>query len=62
MVLNATISNGGWTIATSSAPFVFDPNAAGYYLAISRIDTEHYLVPYSGSGDDGWAVVLKVTQ
>jgi|GEM_PF-5984195 len=48
-----------WAISTSSVNFEFDP-VYGQYSAIYPIDSNHFLVPYSGPNGDGWTAVLEV--
>ena len=53
-----TVNAGAGTISAGT-PFEFDA-VNGEAPALARIDNDHYLCAYSGSGNDGWAVVLTV--
>ena len=41
------------------SPFEFDTQD-GHTPALVKIDSTHYLCAYTGSGSDGWVVVLGV--
>jgi len=62
----------GWAVVLEVTPATytisketsleFDPSQ-GKYVALAKMsDDEHYLCAYSGLGDDGWGVVLNVTE
>lgn len=52
------INTGTWSISTSSS-FEYD-TSKGEDPALVSIDYEHFLCAFEGSGDNGWAVRLKV--
>ena len=45
------------TTITPNTPYQFD--GTGLYPALAKIDICNYLCAYTGSGDDGWSVVLQ---
>jgi len=53
------VDTGTWSISTSSDPFEFDP-VQGHSPVIVQINSDHYLIVYTGSGSDGKSVVLEV--
>jgi hypothetical protein len=53
-----TVDTGMWTISAGTKFMFDDSDCANPVLA--QIDTNNYLCAYSGSGSDGWAVVLAV--
>jgi len=52
---------GNWAI-TTEASFEFDPSNGRTPALVQMKDSEHFLCVYSASGDDGWGLVLNVTQ
>jgi len=50
------VNTADWTVS-KTADNEYDI-AQGSYPALAQIDSEHYLCSYTGSGSDGWAVVL----
>jgi hypothetical protein len=57
VVLTADTGTGTITMGTE---FEYD-GTAGYTPNISQIDSSNYLVVYSGSGNDGWSVILSIS-
>lgn len=57
-VVVATVNTTGWTVARETT-FEYDTDK-GDQPALAKIDDEHYLCAYTGPGDDGFAVILKV--
>ena len=53
-----TVDTGMWTISAGTK-FMFDDSGCANPV-LAQIDTNNYLCAYSGSGSDGWAVVLAV--
>jgi len=53
-----TVNPATWTI-TSGTPFEFDAQDCGG-PRLSQIDSDDFLCVYSGTGGDGWAVILTV--
>ncbi len=53
-----TVDTGTWTVSSGSF-FRFEP-AQCLYIAIDKIDDEHYLVVYRGVGNMSYAFVLTV--
>lgn len=53
-----TVDNGTWAISAGTK-FIFDDSSCDN-ATLAQIDTNDYLCAYSGSGSDGWAVVLAV--
>jgi len=54
------VDTGNWTI-TEEDHFEFDQDK-GTSPALAQIDQSHYLCAYQGDKDDGWAVVLAVSE
>lgn len=55
----ATVNTTGWTVSRETT-FEYDTDK-GDQPALAKIDDEHYLCAYNGHGDDGFAVILKVS-
>ena len=53
-----TVNTGSWTVSAGTA-HEFD-SATGKSLALTQIDSTHYLCAYSGIADHGWAAMLTV--
>jgi len=49
-----------WTISEAGAKYEYDATESTS-LDVSQIDSNHYLVVYSGPDGDGWSVVLNVS-
>jgi len=58
VVLEVNLS-GNFNVTNVSVPFVFETVQA-IYNSMVKINDTHYLNTYSGSGNDGFAVVLEV--
>lgn len=54
-----TVDTSTWAVSTSSARLEFD-TTLGHYNQIQKIDTNHYFIAWSGSGNDGYVQVLNV--
>lgn len=48
-----------WDVTTTGAMFEFDTTEVNYNQALA-IDTNHFLVQYSGTGSDGYVAVLAI--
>lgn len=48
-----------WAVTTAGARLEFD-TTLGHYNQIQKIDTNHYFIAWSGSGNDGYVQVLNV--
>jgi uncharacterized protein YaiE (UPF0345 family) len=53
-----TVNPGTWAV-TRGTPYEFD-TADGTWPALAQIDSDSFLCSYTGTGSDGWAVVLNV--
>jgi hypothetical protein len=55
-----TVDPGTWAV-TKATPLPLEYDASdGLYPALSQIDSTHYLCAYTGTGSDGFAIVLTV--
>jgi hypothetical protein len=55
-----TVDDSNWTISKET-PLEFD-SVTGKTPALAKIDDNHYLCVYAGSGDDGYVGVIEVCE
>lgn len=53
------VNTGTWAITAAGSVVEYAPSD-GRYVAIETVDSEHFIVCYSGSGSDGFAEVIEV--
>lgn len=59
LIVNET--NTFWSINKDAEPYEFASDK-GQYPALVEIDSTHFLCAYQGGGDDGWAIVLELSE
>ena len=55
-----TVDLGTWAVTKATLTALEFDTADGTYPALAQIDSTHYLCAYTGTGNDGFAIVLTV--